>query len=86
MSYELTLNIAEDSPEGQNIQSLVEAQHISREEAARKLLSSAEKPSKASAEALSFLGAGREDAALIDEVAELVMRDRERHNAEPPRV
>lgn len=38
MSYELVLSIPEGSPEEQNIDNVAEVEHISREEAARKLL------------------------------------------------
>ena len=38
MSYELTLSIAEDSPEGRLIDTKAEAEHLSREEAARKTM------------------------------------------------
>lgn len=38
MSYEIILSIREDSPQGRNIEMLAEAEHVSREEAALKLL------------------------------------------------
>ena len=88
MSYEITLNIPDGSTAEHHIESLAETEHISREEAALKLIEAAPLPrqTKASPEAPAIIGAGREDADLIDEVMELVMSERLRRNAEPPRV
>ena len=79
MTYQLVLNIQEDSPEGKNIESLATSQHVSREEAALKLLA-AIAPS-ANAPARRLFGALREDAGVVDEALELAMEDRRRRNA-----
>jgi hypothetical protein len=87
MTYELTLVIHEDSPEGRNIETLAEAERISREEAARKLLAGVPHAalSPASPAARRILGAfsAPEDAALMDEAVALAMQERERRNALP---
>jgi len=44
MTYELTLSIQEDSPQGHNIETLAENEHISREQAALELLGLPELP------------------------------------------
>ena len=87
MTYQLTLSISENSPQDQNIESIAHSEQISREEAALRLLAAAglSKPSKATPEAMSFIGAAREDAELMDEVVDLIMSDRRQHNAEAPR-
>lgn len=89
MTY-LTLRIEENTPEAQRIEALAEAEHIAPEAAALRLLNSAPlaPQSKATPEALAILGAfsSPEDVALMDEVMDLIHSDRERQNAEPPRV
>lgn len=89
MSYELTLDIREDSPEGRNIETLAETEHVSREEAARKLLAGLPRtvPSPANSASRRILGAfsAPEDAALMDEAVALAMQERERRNALPAR-
>ena len=66
---EITLKIADDSALGRNIERISEAEQLSREEAALRLLE--EKPAKtgASAEARKIIGAfsSPEDVALMDE-------------------
>ena len=87
MTYELTLNITENSDIDRNIESMAGVEQISREEAALRLLAKLPR-SKATPEALAIMGAfsSPEDSALMDEVMELVMSERMRRNAEPPRV
>jgi hypothetical protein len=86
MSYELTISIEEDSLEALNIERLVEAEHLTREEAARRLLTMASPlrrvPTRT--EALAFLGGGREDAELLDEVKEIIVNERRRGNNSSP--
>ena len=84
MSYQLTLSIRDNSVAERNIEAIVETEHISREEAAIKLLETPVKRSAASPAARRIIGAFREDAALMDEVIELAMEDRQRRNAAPP--
>ena len=88
MIYQLTLSISENSPQDQNIESVARSEQISREEAALRLLAAAglSKPSNASPEARRILGAfsAPEEAALMDEVMEIVNQDRERQKAELP--
>ena len=86
MTYQLTLQITEDSPQAHNIDAVAEARHITREEAALRMLAEPPKPSKASPEALAIIGAFRDDAELMDEVMELIMSERERSKSEVPRV
>jgi hypothetical protein len=88
MSYELTLHIPDNSPQEHNIEAIAEAEHITREEAALRLLAVPKAAHKATPEALRIVGllSAPEDAALMDEVMELVTQERERRNAEPPRV
>ncbi len=86
MSLELTISIPDNSPQEYNINSLAEAEHISREEAVLRLLATPKRTSQTAPDAFSIIGAGRDDAELIDEIMELVMSDRQKHNAEPPRV
>ena len=86
MTYELTLSIAESSPQGQNIESYAASERISREEAALRLLATTKRPSRATPAARRILGAfsAPEDAALMDEVIEIIHHDRERQKAEMP--
>ena len=87
MSYELTLVIREDSPEGRNIETLAQAEQVSQEDAARKLLAGVPRtsPSPASPTARRILGAFRApaDASRMDEAVALAMQERERRNALP---
>lgn len=83
MSYEITLSIQEDSPQGRNIEAIAEIEHVSREEAALKLLSMPT-TSKASPATRRILGAFKQEAKVIDEALELAMNDRQRRNAIPP--
>jgi hypothetical protein len=89
MTY-LTLSIEENTPAAYAIEAIAEAEHVSPQEAALKLLASlpVARKSKATPEALAILGAfsSPEDVALMDDVMELVMSERERQSAEPPRV
>ncbi len=86
----LTLRIEENTPEAHRIEALAEAEHIEPEAAALKLLNSSPlaRKSKATPGAQRIIGlfSSPEDSALMDEVMELVMNERERQNAEPPRV
>lgn len=86
MSYQITLSIHEDSPQGLNIEALAEAEHVSREEAALRLLAAPKPATKASSAARRILGAFKapEDAALMDEALEIAMADRERRNSIRP--
>ena len=88
MSLELTITIPDNSPQELSINALAEAEHITREEAVLRLLDTSKKPNKATPEALAILGAfsSPEDVALMDDVMDLIHNDRERQNAEPPRV
>lgn len=86
MTYELTLQINDDSPAGKLIEDTAQTEHISREEAVFKLIERARNKTAVKPDAFSILGAGRDDAELIDEIMEIVMSDRQKHNAEPPRV
>lgn len=78
MSYELTLQIQDNSVQERNIEDIAEAEHVSREEAALKLLA---RPPKANT-ARSIVGAFKQDAALMDEVLELAMQDRQRRSTQ----
>ncbi len=86
MSFEITLRIQEGSAAEHNIEAIAEEEHVSREEAALKLLDGAPmaRRSKASPAARRIIGAFKEDAALMDEVLEIAMEDRRRRNATPP--
>lgn len=88
MTY-LTLSIEENTPQARSIEAFAEAEHVSPEEAALKLLAALPVPrkSKATPEAMQIFGAfnSPEDVALMDDVMELVMEQRQRRNAEPPR-
>lgn len=55
MSYEITLSIRENSPQEYNIEALAEAEHVSREAAALKILASA--PASPLARALALIEA-----------------------------
>jgi hypothetical protein len=89
VSYQITLDIDENSPQARNIERLAETEKVSREEAALKLL--ANHPNgrsyKASPAARRILGAfsSPEDAAIMDEAVALAMEERVRRNAQPPR-
>jgi hypothetical protein len=89
MTY-LTLNIEANTPEAHSIEALAAAEHIDPKAAALKLMKSSPlaRKSKATPAAQRIIGlfSSPEDAALMDEVMELVMSERERQNAEPPRV
>lgn len=84
MTYELTLSIREDSPQGQNIAALSETQQLTREEAALRILAMPKPNTKANAAARRILGAFNtpEDAALIDDALNIAMADRQRRNRE----
>jgi hypothetical protein len=88
MTY-LTLSIEENTPQARSIEAFAEAEHVSPEAAALRLLASlpVARKSKATPEALAILGAfsAPEDVALMDDVMELVMSERQQRNAEPPR-
>ena len=79
MSYQIILEIDENSPEGQNIEKLAEAKQVSRKEAALKLLAGLSEKSvpKVGAEALRILGAFHAPiaAAMMDEALELAIRE-----------
>lgn len=88
MSY-LTLNIEENTPQARSIEAFAEAQHVSPTEAALKLLAAlpVTRKSKATPAARRILGAfsSPEDAALMDDVIEIIHTERERQKAELPR-
>ena len=84
MSYELTLSIQEESAAGRNIEAIAATEHISREEAALKLLEAPVTRRAASPAARRIIGAFREDAALMDEVLDLAMAERQRRHTAPP--
>lgn len=87
MSYQITLNIVENSEEGRLIENVAAREQLSLEEAALKLIKSAEKPRGASPEAYKIIGAfsSPEDVVIMDEAMELIMEERERRNSAPPR-
>lgn len=86
MSFEITLNIPDGSLAEYQIESMAESEHISREEAAFKLIEATARPRRgpASPEARRILGAfsSPEDRAVMDDVMELIRSDRDRQNAE----
>ena len=88
MSYEITLRIRDGSAAEHNIEALAQAEQMSREDAALKLLDSLPaalaRRSKATPAARRIIGAFKQDAALMDETLQLAMADRQRRNAAPP--
>lgn len=88
MTY-LTLNIEANTPEAHSIEALAAREHIAPEDAAVKLLNSSPlaRTSKATPAARRILGvfSSPEDAALMDEVIDIIHADRERQKAESPR-
>ena len=86
---DLILSIEKNTLEARNIAALAEAEHISPEEAALKLLASwpQARPPKTTPKACRIIGlfSAPEEAALMDDVMELVMSERQHRNAEPPR-
>ena len=87
MSYQITLNIAEDSEAGRLIESVAARERLSREEAALQLIEGARQPRAAHPDAYKIIGAfsSPEDVALMDETLELIMEERQRRNGAPPR-
>lgn len=81
MTYELTLNINEDSVAGRNIETLAANQRLSREAAALQLIEEMPGKGAASPAARRILGAFKEDAALVDEALEIALEDRGRRNS-----
>jgi hypothetical protein len=85
MSYELTLEIAEESPEGRNIAAIAEDERVTREEAALRILQrpgrsrNGSMPRKGSRIIGSF--STPEESALIDDAMALVFEERERRNS-----
>jgi hypothetical protein len=86
MSYELTLQIVDDSPQEQNIEAVVAAERISREAAAMRLLGEAARPARANGAARRILGAfeSPEDAAVMDHAVQIALAERERRNSSDP--
>ncbi len=83
MSYDLNLNIPDNSPQAYNIEAMAAIEHISREEAALRLLAQAKNLQQpASQNARRIIGAlsDPKDAALLDAALELAMLDREKRN------
>lgn len=91
MSYQITLDIAEDSEANRLIESVAATQQLSREEAALQLIEGAQKPivsnRVANPDAYKIIGAfsSPEDVVLMDEVMEIIMEERKRRNSAPPR-
>ena len=85
MNYELTLDIAEDSLEGLNIDSIAEEMHVSREDAARQILQKRQQSRNGATTrgGSSIIGSfsAPEDAEILDEAMTLVLDDRSRRNA-----
>jgi hypothetical protein len=81
MGYDIRLNIPDDSPQAKNIAELAMRDHISREEAALRLLAASRGESSLES-ARSFVGAfaSPDDAAILDDALKLAMEDRERRN------
>ena len=86
MSLELTITIPDNSPLEHSVLATAKAEHISHEEALLRLAS--EKTSRATPAARRIIGlfSSPEDAALMDEVMEIVHQERNRQSAEGPRV
>jgi hypothetical protein len=84
VSYELTLDIAEGSPEDRNIETLAGAERITREDAARRILSSSTRPRTAASASQSrrILGSfhAPDEAALLDEALDIALLERTRRN------
>ena len=83
MTYQLTLSIREDSPQGQNIEVLSETEQLTREEAALRILAMPKLISGANAGARRILGAfnAPAEAALMDDALDIAMTDRQRRNS-----
>lgn len=86
MSYQITLNIAEDSEAGRLIEDVVAREQLSHEEAALKLILGTDRPRQATPAARRIIGIfnAPEDAKIMDEAMELIMEERERRNSTPP--
>jgi hypothetical protein len=88
MTYQLTLNISEGSRAALNIDAVAEAEHISKEAAAVRLLESvaSPRPTMASPAALRILGgfSSPEDSAILEDAVEIAMEDRRRRNQAAP--
>jgi hypothetical protein len=84
MSYELTLEIAEESCEGRNIDAIAEQQRLTREEAALRLL---QRPTQSRIGGTTRKGtriigsfSAPEESALLDDAMDVVFEERERRN------
>jgi hypothetical protein len=76
MSYVIrNLHIEPDSPEGQGLEAIIARDHVTPEEAVRKLLREAS-PKRNSALRMIGLFSGAEDAAIMDEVIRLNQESR----------
>lgn len=73
------LHIEGSSPEGQNLQSIIDREHVSPEEALRRALRHAVKDQPNPAQRLIGLFSSPEDALLMDEVMELGRESRHAH-------
>ena len=84
---EIILKIADDSAAARNIERMSEAQQLSREEAALRLLEKDEVHQGASPAARRIIGifSSPEDRAIMDEAMELIMEDRKKLNDAPIR-
>jgi hypothetical protein len=80
MTYDIRLHIDQNTPEGRVIEQVIQAQHLSPEEAVRNVLR--QRANKTPAEAMLGAFSSQEDAALMDEVMELADA---RRRADQPR-
>ena len=86
MSYQITLNIAEDSEANRLIERVAAREQLSREEAALQLIEGARQPRAANPDAYKIIGmfSSPEDIAIVDEAMELIMEERQRRNSALP--
>ena len=83
MAFDIpNLHIEQNSPEGQNLQAIIQRDHVSPEEAIRRALRHPAVAQKTPGQELIGLFSSDEDRALMDEVMEIV---RERRTREDPR-
>ena len=76
------LHIEQNSREGQNLQAIIQRDHVSPEEAIRRALRNPAVALKTPGQEMIGLFSSDEDRALMDEVMELA---RERRNLDQPR-
>ncbi|HSI73082.1 MAG TPA: hypothetical protein VK934_07875 [Fimbriimonas sp.] len=75
MSYDLKITIEEGSAEARNLEETMHTQHVSLEEAARRLLAGAAPGRR------KIIGAFADEPELVDGAFEIAMQERERRNA-----